>query len=147
MRRYGLPALTLVAMLSLAAPAVAGSVHFHTQFDNDTAVVLKAVILHSAGDPQKSENVRPGKKEKFHFGLKCKEEHTRKFEVYENQHGTLIGSGSFAMETGRQIDIDNDCTIKRFDLTCDPDPDANDDFKLTCSKVAEDLVRIRIEKP
>jgi hypothetical protein len=147
MKRYGLCLLTLAATLLSAGTAVAGTSHFHTQFANDSAVLVEAVILHSNGTRQKSRNVLPGKKEKFHFGLKCRETHTRKFEVYEQQNGTLIGSGSFVMETGREIDVENECVYRRFDLTCDADPAPSDDFELSCAKVDEDLVRIRIEKP
>lgn len=147
MERCGVHLLTLVAILFLAEPAVAGSVHFHTQFENNTAVQIEAVILHSGGEQQKSRNVQPGKREKFHFGLKCKKVHTRKFEIYEQQNGTLIGSGSFVMETGREISIENSCVYKRFDLTCDDDPDTDDDFELDCSQINDSTVRIKIEKP
>lgn len=147
MKRYGPHLTTLVAILFLAQPAVAGTVHFHTRFDNDTAVLVEAVILHSGGEEQKDADVLPGKKHKFHFGQKCKKVHTRKFEVYEKQNDTLIGSGSFVMETGREISIENSCTYKRFDLTCDSDPDPNDNFELSCTQVDESTVRIRIQKP
>jgi hypothetical protein len=145
---YGLYLLTLTAFLFVAEPAVATDVHFHTQFANDTAVIVEAVILHSSGSEQKDRNVQPGEKEKFHFGLKCKKTHTRKFELYEKQNGTLIGSGWFTMETGKEHGgLDPDCKYQRFDLTCDDDPDTTDSFELSCSRIDESLVRIRIERP
>ena len=122
MKRYGPFLLSLAAILLLAEPATAGTVHFHTRFANDTAVLARVDILHSNGTKQKDRDVLPSKKEKLHFGMKCRRVHSRQFEIYELQNGELIGSGSFEMETGREINIEDECKIKRFDLTCDDDP-------------------------
>jgi hypothetical protein len=133
-------------MLLPAAPVAAESVRFHVQFANDSAVVLEAVIRHSGGTEQKSRRVRPWKKETFEFGVQCRNEHRRKFEVVENQTNTTIGSGSFVMKTGRERgSLENECVYETFDLECDGDPIPDDSFELACQEIAKDKVKITIE--
>lgn len=92
---------------------------------NDGPVTILAEILHSDGDLQKKETLKPSNGHLFEFGMKIGNTHTRKFRITEKLSNTVIAYGTFKMSvrdgTGAPFVFDE----------CIDTPD--DQFKVTCT--------------
>jgi len=131
--------VVLLSFLAGTAPADAASETFHVKAANESGVLVKVVILRASGQQQKSEEISPGKSKVFEFGQKCKDTHKRGFEVYElagSEHDK-VATGSFTMETGKQVGglLDPHCQSPTMTIDSCVDKSGSDDASVTCGLV------------
>lgn len=134
--------LIATAVLLVGLPASGANI-FKTKFDNNSATKMNAKIKKN-GVTQKSHTINTGKRWTFDYGIsKCHHTKVRKFDLYEKQHGRVVGQGQFTMTTGGGTK--GMCDNETFTWDSCTDSDANDDFKVSCRTDGFKLGWITIE--
>jgi hypothetical protein len=90
-----LPA-AVAALFLLAQPAASAESDGFMQFSNALNYNIVVDILHSNGERQKGETIKPGKGHGFKFSG-CNDKN-RKFEIRKQSDNFLLASGSFSFQ-------------------------------------------------
>lgn len=90
-------AALFVALLWNDAQVSGNSRYRYLRVRNDGPVTILAEILHTGGELQKKETLKPNDGHLFQFGMQIGNTHTRKFRITERLHNTVIGYGTFRM--------------------------------------------------
>lgn len=141
-----LPALAFGLLLT--TPSFAGNARFEIKFFNNTETAMNVKILHSQGGLHKQDSILPGKRKTFVFNQSCKQEHVRKFQIWDLQNDRRIFNGWIVMTTGRQKSGVNwvDCRNPSVEVDRCFDLWPTDDFEVECIYGGTDAhVKIRTE--